>query len=78
MKNFADSDAEFTTAGELRKLLEGVGDDTPVTLSQIPAGVKVAWLCVLSTIGDKIQRPEMVDASARNLVSAICICEVSE
>lgn len=78
MKNFAGSDAEFTTAGELRKLLEGVGNDTPVTISQISTGVKVAGLCVLSTIGDKSQRPEMVDASARHLVSAICICEVSE
>lgn len=74
--NFMDSEAAFTTVGELRKLLEGVVDETPVTISAIPGDAVPQGHCILSTIGDEIQRPELVHASARHLVSAICICEV--
>lgn len=78
MQHFSNLEAGFTTVGELRQLIDGLDDKTPVSIDQIPNRAKVTGLCVLSTIGTDIQRPEKVVDSARHLVSAICICEVSD
>ena len=68
--------ANFGTVGELRKLLDGVPDHALVSVSQLPIPWDVDSHCILSTIGDQIHRPDVLSPSARQLVDAICICEV--